>query len=120
MKQTANHAKPSMCLFLKIMVLIKQKLDGWCISTTTNNFSNIRCILKLQGVAMEHGLILVDTKYEFGKASDGTIMSIDEVKILLFLTDSSLLYINTHSQILALKESHSFYRPLLFRCIHLT
>ncbi|KAI5667916.1 hypothetical protein M9H77_17769 [Catharanthus roseus] len=35
-----------------------------------------------QGVAMEHGLILVDTKYEFGKASDGTIMSIDEVHTL--------------------------------------
>jgi phosphoribosylaminoimidazole-succinocarboxamide synthase len=29
--------------------------------------------------AEHHGLILVDTKYEFGKASDGTIMLIDEV-----------------------------------------
>lgn len=28
---------------------------------------------------MKHGLILVDTKYEFGKASDGTILLIDEV-----------------------------------------
>lgn len=32
-----------------------------------------------QYVAMKHGLILVDTKYEFGKASDGTILLIDEV-----------------------------------------
>ncbi|XP_078157191.1 purin 7 [Carex rostrata] len=32
-----------------------------------------------QEVALEHGLLLVDTKYEFGKASDGTIMLIDEV-----------------------------------------
>lgn len=32
-----------------------------------------------QRVASEHGLILVDTKYEFGKASDGTILLIDEV-----------------------------------------
>ncbi|KAI5648938.1 hypothetical protein M9H77_34943 [Catharanthus roseus] len=32
-----------------------------------------------QNVAMEHGLILVDTKYEFGKAPDGTILLIDEV-----------------------------------------
>ncbi|KAL8131082.1 phosphoribosylaminoimidazole-succinocarboxamide synthase, chloroplastic [Apium graveolens] len=32
-----------------------------------------------QRVASEHGLILVDTKYEFGKSRDGTIMLIDEV-----------------------------------------
>ncbi|KAG4963727.1 hypothetical protein AAZX31_14G165400 [Glycine max] len=32
-----------------------------------------------QQVALEHGLILVDTKYEFGKANDGSIMLIDEV-----------------------------------------
>ncbi|GJN05105.1 hypothetical protein PR202_ga22707 [Eleusine coracana subsp. coracana] len=32
-----------------------------------------------QEVALENGLILVDTKYEFGKADDGTIMLIDEV-----------------------------------------
>ncbi|KAK9270860.1 hypothetical protein L1049_026446 [Liquidambar formosana] len=32
-----------------------------------------------QRVALEHGLILVDTKYEFGKAPDGTIILIDEV-----------------------------------------
>ncbi|KMT01447.1 hypothetical protein BVRB_9g214540 [Beta vulgaris subsp. vulgaris] len=32
-----------------------------------------------QRVAREHGLILVDTKYEFGKTSDGTIVLVDEV-----------------------------------------
>lgn len=33
----------------------------------------------LQRVAQEHGLILVDTKYEFGKGRDGSILLIDEV-----------------------------------------
>lgn len=32
-----------------------------------------------QQVAAKHGLILVDTKYEFGKAPDGSILLIDEV-----------------------------------------
>ncbi|KAK9110965.1 hypothetical protein Scep_018484 [Stephania cephalantha] len=32
-----------------------------------------------QRIAFEHGLILVDTKYEFGKGSDGTVLLIDEV-----------------------------------------
>lgn len=32
-----------------------------------------------QRVALEHGLILVDTKYEFGKAPDGSVLLIDEV-----------------------------------------
>lgn len=32
-----------------------------------------------QQVALEHGLILVDTKYEFGKSLDGSIVLIDEV-----------------------------------------
>jgi phosphoribosylaminoimidazole-succinocarboxamide synthase len=32
-----------------------------------------------QGVAKKHGLILVDTKYEFGRSSDGSILLIDEI-----------------------------------------
>jgi len=32
-----------------------------------------------QKVAMEHGLILVDTKYEFGVADDGEILVVDEM-----------------------------------------
>lgn len=35
---------------------------------------------------MEHGLILVDTKYEFGKAPDGTVLLIDEVNDTLSLS----------------------------------
>lgn len=38
--------------------------------------------LQLQRVASDHGLILVDTKYEFGKGSDGTVLLIDEVRFL--------------------------------------
>ncbi len=33
-----------------------------------------------QKVAAEHGLILVDTKYEFGKDEEGKIRLIDEVR----------------------------------------
>lgn len=40
---------------------------------------NINISFMLQQVAGEHGLILVDTKYEFGKGSDGSILLIDEV-----------------------------------------
>jgi len=40
-------------------------------------------VFYLQKVALGNGLILVDTKYEFGKTSDGTIVLIDEV---IFLT----------------------------------
>ncbi|EEF48582.1 purine biosynthesis protein 7, pur7, putative [Ricinus communis] len=32
-----------------------------------------------QRVALEHGLVLVDTKYEFGKGADGSVLLIDEV-----------------------------------------
>ncbi|KAL6530692.1 Phosphoribosylaminoimidazole-succinocarboxamide synthase (SAICAR synthetase) [Orobanche gracilis] len=32
-----------------------------------------------QRITREHGLILVDTKYEFGKGSDGAVLLIDEV-----------------------------------------
>ena len=32
-----------------------------------------------QGVAAQRGLILVDTKYEFGKDADGVIRLIDEI-----------------------------------------
>ena len=51
--------------------------------------------LILQGIALEHGLILVDTKYEFGKANDGSVVLIDEVCHLLWSTDLSLSYTYT-------------------------
>ena len=44
-----------------------------------------------QKVAAEHGLILVDTKYEFGKDENGTIMIIDE----MHTPDSSRYWIST-------------------------
>jgi phosphoribosylaminoimidazole-succinocarboxamide synthase len=40
-------------------------------------------LLILQHVALEHGLVLVDTKYEFGKGQDGSVLLIDEVYHLL-------------------------------------
>lgn len=48
-------------------------------------------LLALQHVAADHGLILVDTKYEFGKGHDGSILLIDEVKFLICLPSLSLL-----------------------------
>lgn len=42
-------------------------------------------VFNLQQVALENGLILVDTKYEFGKTADGTIVLIDEVVFLILL-----------------------------------
>lgn len=51
--------------------------------------------LILQRIALEHGLILVDTKYEFGKANDGSVVLIDEVCHLLWSTDLSLSYTYT-------------------------
>eukprot|EP00250_Pteridium_aquilinum_P003117 c13448_g1_i1 orf=200-1345(+) len=43
-----------------------------------------------QQIAEKHGLILVDTKYEFGKAPDGSILLIDEVHT----PDSSRYWVN--------------------------
>ena len=50
----------------------------------------------LQQVALENGLLLVDTKYEFGKGPDGKILLIDEVilfsTLLLFVAlDTSII-----------------------------
>jgi hypothetical protein len=44
-----------------------------------------------QKVALENGLIFVDTKYEFGKTSDGTIVLIDEVILLTLFCKSFLI-----------------------------
>ena len=35
---------------------------------------------------MKHGLVLVDTKYEFGKAPDGTVFLVDEVNGIFSLS----------------------------------
>ena len=47
-------------------------------------------VFYLQKVALENGLILVDTKYEFGKTADGTIVLIDEVIFLTWFRKSFL------------------------------
>ena len=39
----------------------------------------IKLFTRGQELALEHGLILVDTKYEFGLADDGKLMLIDEI-----------------------------------------
>ncbi len=48
---------------------------------TWNRLSEIAFALFRRGaeIAAEHGLILVDTKYELGRADDGTIRLIDEI-----------------------------------------
>ena len=60
-------------------------------------------VLCLQHVAQEHGLILVDTKYEFGKGRDGSIVLIDEVLkffLHIFIAHSlSFSFIVTHIQV---------------------
>ena len=55
-------------------------------------------LLKIQHVALEHGLILVDTKYEFGKGSDGSILLIDEVRCIFMKRFPALSHIHiTHA-----------------------
>lgn len=71
-------------------------------------------LLALQHVAADHGLILVDTKYEFGKGHDGSILLIDEVKFHICLLSLSLsLSIDRLIDILLIPE-------LVCRCILLT
>lgn len=45
----------------------------------STSYPNNKLSHMLQRVALEHGLILVDTKYEFGKGHDGSIHLVDEV-----------------------------------------
>ena len=51
-----------------------------------------------QSVAMEKGLILVDTKYEFGKDSNGKIVLVDEIQTpdssRFWLADTYLMRFN--------------------------
>ena len=52
---------------------MKQEDLDYCVAKTLEVFGFS------QGVAAERGLILVDTKYEFGKDSEGVIRLIDEI-----------------------------------------
>lgn len=54
-----------------------------------SKWSTSRGVLHPLQVAGERGLILVDTKYEFGKDSDGNILLVDE----LHTPDSSRYWI---------------------------
>ncbi|KAG2389697.1 Phosphoribosylaminoimidazole-succinocarboxamide synthase [Vigna angularis] len=56
-----------------------QKLSENILTPTTKAADHDVPVTPEEQVASEHGLILVDTKYEFGKANDGSIMLIDEV-----------------------------------------
>lgn len=77
-------------------------------------------------MALENGVILVDTKYEFGKTADGTVVLIDEVVFsdLRFLLCVQLLFaiLPMHGA-----KSHeisllciSIYMLQLFQCRHLS
>ena len=75
----ADHTKSdSLCILrasiLKSCALLEGLLDSKYI------------MIFFQRVAKEHGLILVDTKYEFGRSSDGSILLIDEVSLILSLS----------------------------------
>jgi phosphoribosylaminoimidazole-succinocarboxamide synthase len=55
--------------------------EGW-LSAAEWAFASAKALALFrygQNVAAEHGLILVDTKYEFGVAADGEILLIDEI-----------------------------------------
>lgn len=67
----------------------------------------------LQRVAQEHGLILVDTKYEFGKGPDGSVLLIDEV-------DSIKTKPASDAYDTKLRLFFNFSPLIRFRCIHLT
>ncbi|RWW43247.1 hypothetical protein BHE74_00051152 [Ensete ventricosum] len=57
-------------------------------------------------VALENGLILVDTKYEFGKGADGTIMLIDEVGYAVWFSLRLLrtLFVSLHGGIFSFTQ----------------
>jgi phosphoribosylaminoimidazole-succinocarboxamide synthase len=55
--------------------------EGWMSEADWNEAAEAAMKLYLFGVekAAQHGLILVDTKYEFGKDADGNVVLIDEI-----------------------------------------
>lgn len=63
---------------------MKQEDLDYCVAKTLEVFEYA------QGIAATRGLILVDTKYEFGRDSDGTIRLIDEINT----PDSSRYWLN--------------------------
>jgi phosphoribosylaminoimidazole-succinocarboxamide synthase len=55
--------------------------EGWMTQADWDEASQLALKLYNRGVeiAAQHGLILVDTKYEFGRDQDGKIMVVDEI-----------------------------------------
>lgn len=55
--------------------------EGWMTQEDWDEASKLALKLYAKGVeiAAKHGLILVDTKYEFGRDSDGRIIVVDEI-----------------------------------------
>ncbi|XP_077212998.1 purin 7 isoform X2 [Tasmannia lanceolata] len=56
-----------------------QKLPANILTPTTKALDHDVPVTPNECVALDHGLLLVDTKYEFGKGSDGRVLLIDEV-----------------------------------------
>ena len=75
-------------------------------------------------MALENGVILVDTKYEFGKTADGTVVLIDEVVFsdLPFLLCVKLLFaiLPMHGAKCHEVSPLSIYMLQLFQCRHLS
>ena len=55
--------------------------EGWMTQSDFDACASavLECFKIGQKIALEHGLILVDTKYEMGKDENGTIVMIDEI-----------------------------------------
>ena len=66
-----------------------------------------------QKTALENGMILVDTKYEMGKDSNGKIVLIDDAEYLSRSASHSLLKIieepNTNVQFILIYDSSRYY-----------
>ncbi|KAI3935059.1 hypothetical protein MKW98_009978, partial [Papaver atlanticum] len=56
-----------------------EKLSANILTPTTKAVDHDVPVTPGEHVALEHGLLLVDTKYEFGKGADGRIYLIDEI-----------------------------------------
>lgn len=70
--------------------------EGWMTQADWDEASNYALQLFQHGteIASKHGLILVDTKYEFGRDEDGRIVLVDEIHT----PDSSRYWLSTSYQ----------------------
>nr|POE67580.1 phosphoribosylaminoimidazole-succinocarboxamide synthase, chloroplastic [Quercus suber] len=63
----------------KALTCVPNGLGAICFNSKGLEAVKEASALRFLRIALEHGLILVDTKYEFGKANDGSVVLIDEV-----------------------------------------